>query len=131
MHRAIGPGRARCLLGVVLCMAPGAYAQEAEYDNYQSEYFKRLKSYETIQPYGETPFGESIDLATGQVTFSQADVVLEGTGPTIRISRSRPANIENPAGREPVQLLGDWTLDIPRISTLVPAIAWDGKAHSP
>jgi hypothetical protein len=123
MLRSNGPGRARCLLGGLLLVSLGAHAQTGDYpaSTYESEYLKRLKSYETITPYGESPFGESIDLTTGQVSFSQTDIVLEGTGPTIRVSRSRSPEIYDPSGVGPAQVLGDWSLDIPRISTLVPS----------
>ena len=49
----------------------------------QDEYMRRLKVYQTVQPSGETPFGEQINLYTGDLTFRQADVIVEGTGPTI------------------------------------------------
>ncbi|MCC8361808.1 hypothetical protein LK996_01755 [Lysobacter sp. A6] len=124
MLRFNGPDWARCLLGSLVLLTPSAHAQvSGEYpaSTFESEYLKRLKSYQSIQPYGETPFGESIDLVTGQVSFSQTDIVLEGAGPTIRVSRSRSPEIYDASGPGPAQVLGDWTLDIPRISTLVAA----------
>lgn len=122
MLRFNGPGRARCLLGSLVLLSLGAHAQDPPLaSSYEAEYFKRLQSYQTIQPYGETPFGESIDLATGQVTFTQTDIVLEGSGPAIRVSRSRSATGWDPAALDapPAQVLGDWTLNLPRIATLV------------
>jgi hypothetical protein len=90
---------------------------------YLTEYIKRLKRYQTIEPLGENPFGESIDLYTGQVTFTHTDIVLEGTGPTIRVSRSRsPTGFDASAmDNPPAQYFGDWTLNLPRIDTLVAA----------
>jgi hypothetical protein len=121
MLRSHGPGWACCLLGGLLLLSFNAHAQSGDYpaSTYESEYLKRLKSYQTITPYGETPFGESIDLATGQVSFSQTDILLEGNGPAIRVSRSRSPEIYDASGVGPAQVFGDWSLDIPRISTLV------------
>jgi hypothetical protein len=56
------------------------------------EYTERVEAAKSLQPLGEAPFGERIDLHTGEVTFHQTDILLEGTGPAIRIARLRPAN---------------------------------------
>lgn len=87
------------------------------------DYLRRLKASETVQPVGDNPFGEQINLYTGDLTFSQADIVLEGNGPTIRLVR-------NLASRQTSDLrlrlspnaMGDWTLSIPRIETLINAL---------
>lgn len=34
-----------------------------------------------MQPLGETPFGESINLYSGELSFNQVDIQLEGQGP--------------------------------------------------
>ncbi|HET9025339.1 MAG TPA: hypothetical protein VFN64_12250 [Burkholderiaceae bacterium] len=115
-----GPIRARWLACGILMLPAVVYAQAS---SYADEYMKRLKLYQTVEPYGDTPFGESIDLYTGQVTFNQTDVVLEGTGPTIRIGRSRSSTGYDTQGMEsaPAHYFGDWTMDLPRIDTLVAA----------
>ncbi|HVQ32605.1 MAG TPA: hypothetical protein VMS49_01550, partial [Lysobacter sp.] len=79
------------------------------------EYTERVEAAKSLQPLGEAPFGERIDLHTGEVTFHQTDILLEGTGPAIRIARLRPGN------PDPTQAaaFGDWVLDVPRVDTLV------------
>lgn len=85
----------------------------------QDEYMKRLKVHQTIQPLGETPFGESINLYTGELSFRQTDVSLEGTGPTIVLARETTT-----AQTRELRLLPgafhDWVLSVPRIETLMP-----------
>ena len=53
----------------------------------EEEYTKRINIYRTVQPLGQSPFGENINLYTGEATFSQTDIKLEGVGPPIIISR--------------------------------------------
>lgn len=93
-----------------------AYAQ----DQYAAEYTRRLKVSQTIDPHGPTPFGEQLNPYTGDLNFTQTDVVLEGTGPTIRLVRSHVSMQLGEGIVEPYSM-GDWTLSIPRIETLADA----------
>jgi len=79
-------------------------------------YKDRIKTAQTIQPLGETPFGESVDLYKGGLSFHQTDISYPGIGPTISISRSYSVGAEE---KHPVGF-GDWSLNIPRIETIVP-----------
>lgn len=93
-------------------LATGVHAQVTP----QEEYSKRLKAYQTISPGGETPFGEQINLYTGELTFHQTDIVLEGTGPAIVIARTTGDSQRDGAG---TPAFGGWEISIPRIETLV------------
>ncbi len=88
----------------------------------ESEYLRRLKVYQTVQPLGDTPFGENVNLYTGELSFSQTDVVLEGTGPTIVLARETITAQTREDKRLP-EAFGDWTLSVPRIETLMPLAA--------
>jgi hypothetical protein len=99
--------RTFALIFLVACVSP-VMAQGAVH----AVYLERLKAANGLQPLGDAPFGERIDLHTGEVLFHQADVVLEGTGPTIRVARTR-------ASQGGFGGFGDWSLDVPRIETLV------------
>ena len=93
---------------------------QAQTSDYSKEYVNRIKSAGAIQPLGETPFGESIDLYTGATSFEQTDLVLEGIGPPIRIMRR---SLKGDVGmKDPLKFFGfgDWDLEIPEIVTLVP-----------
>lgn len=108
----------RLLLSATLCaLLLPAQAQEK---SYAEEYQNRIKSASNVQGHGETPFGESIDLYTGQTTFSQTDLVLEGKGPPITITRS--SNDADYSTENPLQFsgFGDWRLEVPMIETLAP-----------
>lgn len=84
------------------------------------DYLRRLKASETVQPVGNSPFGEQINLYTGDLTFSQADIVLEGNGPTIRLVRDLASRQSSDVRlRLRPNAMGDWTLSIPRIETLI------------
>jgi YD repeat-containing protein len=104
----------------------------AQPSNHTDEYLKRLKAGQTVQPIGDTPFGEQINLYTGEVSFHHADIVLEGTGPTIRIARSRSGTgwDTGTVDPHPAAAFADWTIDIPRIETLVAAPRY-GESGTP
>ena len=72
---------------------------------------KYLKLYETIQPSGVTPFGENVNLYTGELNFQQTDIELAGQGPTIVLGR----DYSDPS----ILTLADWSLTIPRIEVMV------------
>lgn len=108
--------RTLSLTCLALAVLP-AYAQQT--DN-AAEYVNRIKTAGTIQPLGETPFGESVDLYSGGTSFEQTDLVLEGNGPPIRIMRrSLKADL---SVLDPLKFsgFGDWELELPEIVTIVP-----------
>jgi YD repeat-containing protein len=83
-----------------------------------TEYTRRIKLAETVQPLGETPFGENINLYNGTVSFRQTDISYPGIGPTITLSRSFEAS-GAPTSKANELPMADWDLSIPRISTIV------------
>jgi YD repeat-containing protein len=85
----------------------------------QDEYSKRLKVSQTISPGGDTPFGERINLYTGELSFSQTDLVDEGIGPAIVVNRTTATSQQDKSLDPPA--FGLWDLSIPRIETLVMA----------
>ena len=89
--------------------------------SYNEEYQNRIKSAGALQPLGDAPFGEAIDLYTGATSFALTDLVLEGKGPAIRVMRK---STQVDFGAENVLQFGgfgDWELEIPYIETIVPA----------
>ncbi|MGN7726482.1 RHS repeat protein [Luteimonas sp. 22616] len=84
----------------------------------RDEYDRALRGLQTVSALGDNPFGEDIDLYTGRLTFNQADIVLEGTGPTISLVRTTAA-VNNSEYRIAPNTLGNWMLSIPRIETLI------------
>lgn len=84
----------------------------------QSEYTRRIKSYDSVQPHGDSPFGEQVNLYTGDLSFRHADIVLEGTGPTISLVRTT-ATPMNSEYRSSPHAFGNWMLSVPRIETLI------------
>lgn len=87
----------------------------------QDEYMKRLKVYQTIQPLGDAPFGENVNLYTGELSFSQTDITLEGTGPAIVLTRET-TTVQTRDTRTQPNAFHDWTLNIPRIESLMPML---------
>lgn len=86
--------------------------------NPSTEYLNRIKVAQTVQPSGETPFGESINLYKGGVGFRQTDLSFPGNGPVITFARGYEiGGGKNTLGNE--EAMGDWSLSIPRISTIV------------
>lgn len=87
----------------------------------QADYAKKIKLYETIQPIGDTPFGENVNLYTGELTFLQTDIEFAGSGPTIVLARdmiSSPIDTYNYSSSS-IDTFGRWSLTIPRIEVLV------------
>ncbi len=76
-----------------------------------------LKSAQTISPGGDTPFGERINLYTGELSFNQVDLSYDGTGPTIVLARTTSTSQEDRSLDPPA--FGSWDLSIPRIETLL------------
>lgn len=99
-----------------LALVP-AHAQEK---TYADEYQNRIKSASSAQSLAETPFGESIDVYTGATIFSQTDLVLEGKGPAIVLSRRSNDSDESTVNAFQYSGFGDWELEVPYIQTLVP-----------
>lgn len=105
------------LTGLLLVAASGSVAQVA---TQADEYQNRIKSSGAIQAFGgNSAFGEQVDLYTGSTTFEQTDLVLEGTGPAIRIVRRSIKGDLNAQGALMFSGFGDWELEIPQISVLV------------
>ncbi|MCI4567571.1 RHS repeat-associated core domain-containing protein [Lysobacter sp. CFH 32150] len=107
------------LLALSLVAAASIDVQAAEVSP-DTEYARRIKVYETVQPHGETPFGEQVNLYTGDLTFKQTDIVLEGTGPTISLVREVASSQTREAIQRPM-VMGNWMLSIPRIETMTSA----------
>jgi YD repeat-containing protein len=97
----------------------------------EDEYTKRINVHRTVQPMGQSPFGENINLYTGEATFSQVDITLEGVGPPIAITRELLKPDPEGGGMTPAGF-GDWTLSLPHIATLVSEYAgWQVGSSSP
>lgn len=101
----------------VLCACLGSQAAYADVTS-SDEYMQRLKIAQTIDPHGPTPFGEQVNPYTGDLTFTQDDVTLEGIGPTWSATM-----FPNGSGSiaQPPYPMGDWMLSILRIETLTHA----------
>lgn len=94
----------------------------------EGEYGRRINPAQTVQPYGEKAFGENINIYTGDLSFWQTDVSLEGTGPAISLVRKTADYLFDTSLRYP-HPFGNWTLSIPRIQTLAdPNYGWVGES---
>ncbi|TCV91637.1 YD repeat-containing protein [Luteibacter rhizovicinus] len=117
--------RARVIARVLICLlaaamlSQGAFAQTAT-SSPEDEYKKLIKVDEEIQPLGENPFGESVNVYDGSLSFHVTDISIPGTGPTITIGRTFQADGDAEI-RKDNAAFGDWDIDIPRLSTLTSA----------
>lgn len=105
---------------VVACMSGQLLAQSSAVTP-ESEFQKRIKVSEEIQPVGEHPFGESISLYNGALSFEENDIKLTGQGPDIELTRSFHS-ADAPAQSVYYDFIDnafvDWSLETPRIETL-------------
>jgi YD repeat-containing protein len=103
-----------------------AYAQTTPEDEYKN----LIKVNEDIQPLGDAPFGEDVNLYTGELSFHEKDVDLKGNGPDIIIQRDFTAGKYGEVGLNSITRsgeFGDWSLALPRISTLdTTTLVWPG-----
>jgi hypothetical protein len=104
----------------LLALSFATHAANAQSLAQLPDYAHALKIHSTIQPHGDSPFGERINLYTGGVSFHHDDIVVEGIGPTIRLVRET-APLPKPGHAPPA--FGDWQLSVPRIV----AAAGDGR----
>ena len=103
-------------LVVALWAAPSGRADTLV--NPSTEYLNRIKVSESVQPMGDSPFGENISLYSGALSFRQTDISFPGIGPTISLTRSYEAS-GSPITYANDLPMADWDLSIPRISTIV------------
>jgi hypothetical protein len=85
----------------------------------EDEFRQLLRVNQEIAPLGATPFGESVSLYNGELSFSQTDVISAGNGLPIELGREL-----NLQGRERASFrfadssFADWELSLPRITTM-------------
>ncbi|HEV2679260.1 MAG TPA: hypothetical protein VGV14_02055, partial [Rhodanobacter sp.] len=106
-------------LSAVLLFSFGALSH-AQSVTPEDEYKNLVKVDQDIQPLGAHPFGESISLYDGTLSFEQTDVSVPGNGPTLQLSRSLQTAIVSMVGTN--RPFGEWELDIPRIETTAGAV---------
>lgn len=126
-------GRTTVLWLAVVVAWPGwCHAQSVTPD---VEYKKLIQVDQGIHPLGEHPFGEQVDLSTGELSFEETDVSLPGNGPTIQLARSLRTTDALGYGFDPKLPFGDWDLDIPRIETATAnqggVTGWEVQATNP
>lgn len=101
----------------LLLLSTGLAAQQSI--SPELEYKKLLKVDEEVQPLGENPFGENVGLYNGNLSFSQADISLSGTGPLLQLTRSFRITGKDDTDGFANGAFADWDLDLPRITTIV------------
>ncbi|WP_250634332.1 RHS repeat domain-containing protein [Pinirhizobacter soli] len=83
----------------------------------ESEYKKLIKVDEDINPLGATPFGESVSLYDGSLSFQVNDITVRGNGPLITVGRTFKADGDIVL-RQGNAAFGDWDIDLPRLTTI-------------
>jgi len=106
----------RVFAGAVLAVCSVSVCAQSQVKP-EDEYKKLIKVNEEIQPLGENPFGESISLYNGALSFRQTDISIPGNGPLIALSRSY--KVREAKDSEAIDgAFADWDLDIPAIVTM-------------
>lgn len=103
-----------CLWAVLV----GSFASLVHAANPEDEYRKLIRVNENIQPLGEHPFGENISLFDGGLSFDQADISLQGNGPTLQLIRHFEVYGDLPKYGKAEPVFADWELEVPRLETL-------------
>lgn len=106
--------------GALFSIAHAQSSPTAAGDEPEGDYKRVLMVSDTIEPLGDSPFGEQMDMATGGLSFTQMDIDLPGNGLQIQVVRT--AALDRYERDEPrTGSFGDWELELPRITTLVGA----------
>lgn len=90
--------------------------------NPEDEYRKLIRVNEDIQPLGEHPFGENINLYDGSLSFTQTDISLPGNGPTLQLIRRFEVYGNTPEYGVAEPVFANWELEVPRLETLTAGI---------
>ena len=121
MHRLCSRAttlRALCI--VALGWSPAVLAEVSP----STEYRDHIKVAQTVQPLGDKPFGEEINLYKGGLSFKHTDISYPGIGPTITLTRTYTLGGGSIEFYTP-KAFRDWKLEVPRIETILP-----GDRHS-
>jgi hypothetical protein len=87
----------------MLVLSFGCHAQSTGSVTPEDEYKQLIQVDQSIHPLGEHPFGESISLYDGSLSFEETDVSVPGNGPTIQLGR-----VLTPASEVGGFIFGDW-----------------------
>ncbi|MBK0018752.1 hypothetical protein [Kosakonia sp. S42] len=98
-----------------LALVPVVGLTQTATTNPEDEYKKLVRVDTEIQPLGDTPFGESVNVYDGSLAFHVTDISLPGNGPTIEIGRTFQADGDTTV-RFNNASFGDWDLDLPRLA---------------
>jgi RHS repeat-associated protein len=105
-----------CLWAAVFVIfASTAHAQSSV--SPEDEYKKLIKVDQDVAPLSANPFGETIDLYDGSLSFNETDVSIPGTGPALTLARSLETTNGVDYAFNAQRPFADWDLDIPRIET--------------
>jgi len=85
----------------------------------EEEYRQYIQVPQTLQPLGKNPFGEQINLYDGSLSFEVTDINLRGNGLPVQLVRSYKIANSSADSYQQNTLLAGWTLEVPRMTTLV------------
>lgn len=98
-------------------LAPGVSQAQSSTLNWGEEYAKRIKATELVSPLGDDVFGDQVNLFNGTVSFSATDISLPGNS-ALAVELVRTYDTQDVSSGRP---LGQWDLDLPRLSGVHPA----------
>jgi YD repeat-containing protein len=84
----------------------------------EDEFNKRIRTSQSIQPIGDHPFGENINLYNGAITFRQIDIEQAGIGLPIQLVRTFDPADTGKIDNWDARAFGDWRLELPSIQTI-------------
>ena len=104
------------LAGLLLAASTTAIAQETGKAAWE-EYDKLVDASKNISMLGSDALGDSVDLATGGLSFSATDISIPGNSKLpVSLTRSFTVTNRDDLDERDDLLFADWNLDLPRIS---------------
>lgn len=113
------------IVGCALCLATSALRAQSPTLNWGEEYAKRIKATEQVSPLSDDVFGDQVNLFNGTVSFSATDIALPGNS-GLAVELVRTFDTQDVSSGRP---LGEWDLDLPRLSGVHPAVQPWGPAQ--
>lgn len=103
-------------LALALPIGTLSHAQAQTAEKYVWEEFsKRIESSEKVAPLGPNLAGESVSLSNGALSFRVVDVSLPGNN-ALKVEFGRTYSVIDRKNYLDADRLGDWEVDVPRIS---------------
>jgi hypothetical protein len=114
---------------IVLALSGLAFVSTAAAVDFQKEYEKKVQASQNVAALGDDLAGDQMNYLDGRVSFVTTDVSIPGNSALpVALSRHYSVDFDNGVGN---YNFGDWTIDLPYISTVMTQDGWKTDSAHP